>query len=354
MLSTPLVARLALLVLLPSLQQSAPKSPPAPPPPKIDEKVATALKWLPDDTDSVIVANGPFRFHSQQPADHRDPDAFYKQEKVSFVDLIRQSVLTLGLFLNAGTGSPPSKGLLDLEFEFALEGSRKFRPPKGFGMTSYEGALVLSVGKSEIEKLDAAVAAVDKAASEHLQIADTPVFILHGNEESGMPALLAARPRPGLLCVSNDRSYLETVLQRIARPAATAAFPAELEEWKHVDPNASVFALRHFRQAGAAEDPTSPLREKTSSNFPDPKAVGLVFECRDGPSQTAIARYLTGAPDPIRLVQPAWTMEGEGLKPEFTLAGPGVVTISHVVDQPLPASRYWFVLLGHLGHAIYL
>ena len=47
-------------------------------------------------------------------------------------------------------------------------------------------------------------------------------------------------------------------------------------------------------------------------------------------------------------------MRGEGLEPKFEVPTPGVVEISQSVVKPLPASRFLFVLLGHLGHGIYL
>jgi hypothetical protein len=323
------------------------------------ERVADALKWLPVDTQTVIVANGPFRLQIQEPTDDQDLDAFYKQEKVSFADLIRSSVFYLfGCCQGQGDASESLIALADLEFEFALEGSRRFRAPRNFGMMSYQGSLIASVVESGKGKLGLLFDTITKQADELVEIVDAKVAVFHARPGDllfdGAPVIYVTSPRPGLLCVASDRDYLETLLRRMAVPSPVVAFPDDLQEWKHVDSKASVFAIRHYRSDDAADDPTSPLRGRAAANCPDAKAVGLVFECREGETQTAIARYLTRAPDPIAVVRIGWMMPNEGLSPDFAIVAPGVAQISQVVVKPLPASRFWFVLSAYLGHAIYL
>jgi len=323
------------------------------------EQVAAALILLPEDTQTVIVANGPFRLKPQESKDDKDLDAFYRQEKVSFVDLIRSSVFhALGPCCSDSDASETSIPFAELEFEFALEGSRRFRAPRNLGMMSYQGSLVASVTASSKEKLGLVLDLIAKQADEQVEIAHAKVAVFRARRGNllvdGTPETYVTSPRPGLLCVANDRDYLETLLQRMAVPPATVAFPSELQEWKQVDPTASVFALRHYQQSDAFDDPSSPLRGKAAADVSDLKAIGLVFECRDGESQTAVAWYLTGAADPIDVARKGWTMKNEGLDPDFTVASPGVVTISQLVVKPLPASRFWFVLLAYLGHGIYV
>jgi hypothetical protein len=336
-----------------ALQQAAPPAAPSPAP-ALRAPVAAALKWLPEDTETVIVANGPFRLPAPEPRDPADHDAFYKKESVDFAEIVRVTVFALASQLAVGDETPSSKRLLDVEFSFALEGSRRFRAPRSLGMMSYEGALVADAGEKGRAEIQAIVDAVSKSAAEKLELAGTSVSVLKSSSEFGIPALFTASPRPGLLCVASDRAYLATLLERMAKPGANEAFPGDLAEWKRVDPTAEVFALRHFRRDDVEKDPSSPFHENPNMRVTDPKAIGLVFECRQSASQTAIARYLTGSVEPVELIRSGWTMRGEGLDPKFEVTSPGVVEISQSVVKPKPASRFLFVLLGHLGHGIYL
>lgn len=343
-------------------QPSAPPAPqqhevPAAAPPSVPAlpaPVAAALKWLPADSETVIVANGPFRLTRPDPKNAEDPNAFYEQESVDFVDLVRSSVFALAAELDGGAETSRMKPLFDVEFFFALEGSRRFRAPRNLGMMSYEGAFVGDAGEHGKAQIQAIVDAVAAAATEKFELAGTSVSVLKSSAPYSVAALYTASPRPGLLCVASDRAYLEALLERMAKPGATDAFPSTLPEWKHVDPTAGIFALRHFRRDDVENDPTSPFREHSVAGSEDPKAIGLAFECRQSESQTAIARYLTGSDEPIELIRRAWTMKGEGLDPMFEVVAPGVVEISHAVVKPLPASRFYFVLFGHLGHGIYV
>lgn len=314
---------------------------------------------MPADTQTVLVANGPFRPKLEVLWGNEHPDGFYRKETVSFVDMIRASVfLILGQFLSDGDVSKSPIPLADLEFEFALEGSRRFRAPRNFGLMPFQGSLVASVAESSDEKLRGVFDLLEKNADEHVEMVDTKVAVFHAREgnaiEDGTPATYVTSPRPGLLCVANDRDYLETLLRRMAAPPATVAFPIDLPEWKRVDPAASVFAIRHYRSDDAEDDPSSPLRDEAAANVPDPAAIGLVFECREGGEQKPVVRYLTGAIDPVAIARRGWMMPNEGLRPDFELAAPGVVQISQVVVKPLPASRFFSFLLGYLGHGIYL
>jgi hypothetical protein len=347
-----LVVIAALLFAIAPQQAAPPAAPPVAP--ALKAPVATALRWLPEDTETVIVANGPFRLPAPEPQDPDDHDAFYKKESVDFAEIVRVTVFALASQLAVGDETPSAKPLFDVELSFALEGSRRFRAPRSLGMMSYEGALVADAGEKGKAEIQAIVDAVSKSAAEKIELAGTSVFVLKSSSEFGVPALYTATPRPGLLCVASDRAYLETLLERMAKPGATEAFPSELPEWKRVDPTADVFALRHFRRDDVEKDPTSPFRDHSVVKGADPKAIGLAFECRQSASQTAIARYLTGSVEPVELVRGGWTMRGEGLDPKFEVPTPGVVEISQSVVKPLPASRFLFVLLGHLGHGIYL
>ncbi len=325
--------------------------------------VAEALTWLPESSETLLVANGPFRLTSpyERGAD-RAPDAFYRQESICFADLLRVKAFQLAADVRRAAGGTALDGLIGLDFDFALEASERFRAPRNLGMMRYDGVLVAMASPSSRTALHELFAVIANEADERVERSGTTVAIrrpvVHGDAPDHPfvdppRARFAAVPRPGLLLVANDEGTLETVLARLAAPPAGVAFPSDLPEWGRLDPRAACFALRHYRRDGFEDDPSSPLRGPAAANVPDGAAIGLIVEVRADSSLPAIARYLSTAPDPMQIARRAWT-PSEGPKPRFALIAPGVVEVEQDVEKPLPASRFLFHALGLLGHGIYV
>ena len=99
--------------------------------------LSQVLSWLPDDTETVLGANGPFAW---------DPKALSNdspsQERLTATELEMQSrMFPLGLlnFKNGGFGEFVKGETVSL----AIEGSRRFRPPRALGLMRYEGCLIM-------------------------------------------------------------------------------------------------------------------------------------------------------------------------------------------------------------------
>jgi hypothetical protein len=89
------------------------------------------LRWLPEDTQTVVVARGPFKFEVP------DPD-----QDVAELGLDRGiRLMTTGLLrdVRGGVAEP----LRDRSASLAVEGGRRFRRPKDRGLMPYEGAQVI-------------------------------------------------------------------------------------------------------------------------------------------------------------------------------------------------------------------
>jgi hypothetical protein len=169
-------------------------------------------------------------------------------------------------------------------------------------------------------------------------------------------SLFVACPQRGTLLCATNQAFLEEVLLRMNREHKDRAFPDELPEWQHVNVNAPIWAIRHYRQDSAASDPSSPLRPRAAANVPDSKAVGLVFWFDTKPKPVAKARYLTGAKDGVEIATEGWRIPPSERPVTLTIKEikSGVIEIS----APLPDDKsdhhlFLFVLLSYLGHAVY-
>jgi hypothetical protein len=323
------------------------------------DRLGEVLWWLPPDTQTLMVARGPWRIEIPEPS----RDDLGGGDGTSLAENLRTLISGFPAERRAGASRIPPVA-------FALEGSRHFRAPKDLGMMPYEGARILVFQQhlgptAEIIKRSI----VDRSG--HPFFGDDPVRkteTIAGHEvvwferevNSDILKTFIALPRPDVLVCATDRCYLAELLGRMAKKGATRALPADLPEWKHLDVDKSIWAIRHYDPKDAADDPSSPLTgEERAANTPDDRAVGLVFTFDTGQRGAARVRYLSGNRDALALVDGAWRAEAEGVKPEVRQAAPGVVELSlplkEAAGRDSPSGLYFeLLLLQALGHAVYL
>ena len=102
---------------------------------QLTSDVQRVLSWLPADTETLLVANGPFwmsNFQTEQ--DHSDHQMQPQDIQKGFQQL------TLGLF--ALKNGALEKRLEGKKILLAVEGSRHFRPPNDLGELPYEGCAI--------------------------------------------------------------------------------------------------------------------------------------------------------------------------------------------------------------------
>jgi hypothetical protein len=95
--------------------------------------LSIALSWLPADTETLIVANGPFLLsRSNAESDETRSRSVSKKE-------LREQFEALPLGLLGLEKGLLEKHLNGREVAMAIEGSRHFRSPSGLGEMRYEG-----------------------------------------------------------------------------------------------------------------------------------------------------------------------------------------------------------------------
>jgi hypothetical protein len=295
------------------------------------------LRWLPEDTETIMVAQGAIAIPK------KEADRFQFAEALSL--------------LPAGPTFSFAKELLHKELQgqkvlMAMEGSRRFTSPKNLGMMPYEGCHILQFESDDVVR-QAFKVCQDKAEKK-IELAGVQVAVFSEKMEEDVWSIFICRPRAGVLMCATDKAYLETTLKRMNGKAEKRALPAELPEWKHVDRKAKIWGVRHYRKEFAKTDPSSPLRPRAAANVPDPTAVGFVFWYSPGAENMIRARYLSQAKDAVEIAAKGWNHPSEKLEPTIKRADAGVVEISESLAEDRTAHMFLFVLLGYLGHGIYL
>jgi hypothetical protein len=297
------------------------------------------LNWLPEDTETLIVAQGPFEI----------PNPTFEQLKLD--EAIR--LLPFGPVLGF-KDEMLYKELVGQKILCSIEGSRRFTAPRNLGMMPYQGAHILQFDLAADGALRKAFHAYQERAEKKIELAGERVAVFTEKFESDMWSFFVSQPQPGVLICATNQAFLEETLKRIGRKPARRALPADLPEWKHVDINARVWAIRHYRKESAVNDPSSPLRPGAAANILDPDAVGLVLWYRPEIDKLTRIRYLSGAKNALELATNGRRHTSEGLTHDIKQVAPGVVEITISVSDEIAVPRFMLVLLGSLGHGLYI
>jgi hypothetical protein len=327
-----------------------------PKPPNSHITFSVALSWLPADTETLIVANGPFLMPRSFAANDET-----QNRSISRNELIKEfeelPIDLVGL----------EKGLLEKylngrEIALAMEGSRHFRSPSELGEMPYEGCDIVIFAGDVANLGDAFMKDSQNVATSFEEIQGQRVATFQSKLEEDVWTTLVAFPKPNVLVVATNRDYLRDILARIAGQTGPRALPAELPEWKYVNTHAHCWGLRHYDKSQANLDPSSPFGGEKSANFPDDKAIGLIFNFDPAQGRTATITYLSDAKDILPIVQKglfpataAWDpVLVKDLNIRYLEIAPGVVQGSFDLLHSEPASFFFLCLLAAFGHGVYV
>jgi hypothetical protein len=307
-----------------------------------------ALLWLPANTETILVAQGPFEIQAPKPPDPKNPESPPFDKLLQLFACGPVTHLEQGSFL---------KSLNGLTVALVLEGARGFRSPKGLGLMHYDGCHIM-VFKDDLKTAgDDFTKALKASKAEEKQIGGHKTLLIQSKMEDDQWKFYFTIPKPNVILAATDQNYLEEVLKRMGMKEKPndRALPETLPEWKHVDRKAKLWGLRHYDKGNAKNDPSTPLtNEKRAANTPDPKAVGLVFALDAGKKNTANIKYLSESDNARLIAGMGWVHEQEGLKPEIREKTKGVVEISLELSDERTKQIFFLVFLAALGHGIYI
>ena len=312
------------------------------------------LTWLPVDTETLLVANGPFWMSNFQIG-----QAVYANHEVTREELEKHfEGMTLQLF-NSRNGLL-EKHLRGKKILFGLEASRHFRPPTGLGELPFEGC-ALAVFEDDLD--DQRNAFIKEATQIAVRIEDIEgqkVAVFEELSEQDTWKYFIAFPQKGVVLAATNEQFLREMLSRMRSPGTSRALPNSLPEWKYLNTRAQFWGLRHFDKQQATEDPTSPFGGKKSANLPDDGAIGLTYECNASKERKATLTYLSSAGKEIAKIEEGRFASSS--EPEATAAlhiqrrvlEPGVIQSIYDLSSSPPVNWFFFVFMANVGHAIYI
>jgi len=316
------------------------------------------LAWLPADTESLIVARGPFTLPAPRNESQIDKEQEKNRNRSVSAREIREYLRLLPLSLFYISPSGPARRLAGKKISLAVEGSRHFRAPQSLGEMPYEGCAIVVLEEDLGSAATGMMTDLAKVAGRVESIAGQQVPVFQEKMEDDTWTVFVANPSPRILVVASNELYLRELLQRMKGATGPRALPDDLPEWKQVDKNAEFWGLRHFDRSQAAEDPSSPYGGKKAANDPDEKAIGVAINVDFAHRRGSIVRLsdnldlLKQSESQLRaIIEPE---QGVRLKITNRLRSPGVLETTSELDLHSALAYFELIAEGALGHAIYM
>ena len=314
------------------------------------------LAWLPSDTETLLVANGPFWMSNFQIGQE-----VYTNHEVTSEELEKYfEGMTLQLF-NSRNGLL-EKHLRGKKVLVALEASRHFRPPTGLGELHFEGCAVSIFGDDLDDRRDAFMKEAAQKAIRIEEIEGQKVAVFEEPSEQDIWTSYIAFPQKGVVLAASNEQFLREMLSRMRSPERERALPSSVPEWKYVNTRAQFWGVRHFDKQQAKEDPTSPFGGRKSANLPDDGAIGLTYQCSPSKKQEATLTYFSNSGAEIGKIEEGRFPSSSEPEPKDT-AGlhiqrrelqPGVIQSTYDLSRSQPLNWFFFVFMGSVGHAVYI
>lgn len=222
---------------------------------RMPRDVERLVKWLPEDTETLVVARSL---------------VLTKPESMLMTRWSDVGIITAMESLRVAE-SKYLAPLLGRQVELAVRGARHFDVVTSFGGLRSENCTIFSFATD----LDASGKALTDGLRKHANLVKT----IAGREVFIFPSTISEEPwirqsswegayfvllDPKTLLYATSDHYLTEVLQRIVHAPKVRALPDTLPEWKQVEFNSKAWMLRHYPR----EDPTT-------------RAVGMTAACDD-------------------------------------------------------------------------
>jgi len=211
--------------------------------PAFPPAVQRSLAWLPSDTETVTAVQA-FQIPSLK---EREPGSADSKSESRGSDLLIKLFALTGLFeLDKGKYF---EDLAGNNVVLALRGARNVEVVSSFGALRDEGCAIVvlekDLAKGWLDKLKKGSKEVRTISGRDVLVfPSTAVMEPWFKPKPWQGTFLVALKPNTLLCATSDR-YLEEVLNRVDAPSPERALPDNLPEWKHLDPNAPAWLLRH-------------------------------------------------------------------------------------------------------------
>jgi hypothetical protein len=262
---------------------------------RLPDDVDQVIRWLPEDTESVIVVRGPIREEPKNPPiqtigagpDGASINVWHdpvsgKEVPAPLEPDFQQVAQHATLACLELAGSAFTKNIGQQKVRFAMSAGR------GFHVASVI-PYVIACDFCQVIWFDnpAPDVAIEPTAPHKVGVESIEghrVVRLYDGEEPG-DSLYFAKPKPNILIVATNLDFLRAMFRRMSQPASSRTSLLDLPEWKYVDANSPVWGIRH----GRITYQNVPLRP---NSVPKDDPAGITFFYHERPEESLSLRWL--------------------------------------------------------------
>ena len=351
--------------------------------------IERVIGWLPEDTESVILARGPFH---PRPRIEDDP----RTRRVSHTEYENGKPITVEYYQPPANASPPlprdfqqlsldhytryfdsagkafRKNIERHGIRFVISAARRFgsidripgaSPFEGCQLIFFEGAVadvavqpdaplpVITGGPPPgLKPVTPDTVAVEEIEGNRVIRVDTRTD-WGGNKKL---SLHIAKPRPNVLIAANDFGFLRTMLQRMARAAASRSLLLDFVEWQYLDTKLPVWGIHHHSTNVPFEIPSggndhssaSPKFQGISFSYQPQPAPNVTFRCHCAEKPANVLTAIFGTNANIQQIGPSVAATQVQIHPE-----PNDIKVPKVRGKPTAADMQFYIL-NLMGYVI--
>jgi hypothetical protein len=318
----------------------------------VNHAVADAVRLLPFDCESLVVAARPFLILGRD--DLRTADL---KATLSHVPMLA------GL-AGVDDGSAWEK-LVGERLVFCVQASERFREPPAQGAVRFAGAVVIAPAGDALG-VERWLKKLTPHSVGRLTVEGVDVVLLKApsSQEGHFSMLYVARAGDNLLVIANDEDYLSHVViesRKVKHPLK--ALDKIIPQLEFVEMDSAFWAVRRYSTT-PGKDRTSPyfrrgedepvIPNDFDDHVPDYQAGAFVYSLDDDGSRQKII-YFSENERAAAIARRAWTYTpGHGdISAATKLLKAGVVEATVVTDSEDSRQTFLMVLWIRLGHSFY-
>jgi len=264
---------------------------------RLPADVEQAIRWLPEDTETIIVVRGPLKETPVEKPPVKDPVVkepvdptrpylpALPQSPQAALDFHQLSLedwtWTFGV-----AGDAFVQNVVKQRIRFVVAAGRHFGPPVIGGRSTFEGCQLI-LFDNDVPDVGVQPANGEKVGVEQIEYNRVVRVDTNWGRQEEKLSVYYAKPKPAILIAATDIRFVKTMLNRIGHPPASRTPLLGFPEWEYVDTTAPVWGIRHRRTA----KPFYILAAPSKEGFPFSELSGVTFSYQPQPTTSVTLRF---------------------------------------------------------------
>lgn len=306
----------------------------------LEEPVAEFIRWLPANTETLIVTQTPVTVDVKTKYPEPTPISFAHR------------------MTSIGSLFPDYAWWDGVKFNRVVAGSCNFRRPKNLGVFPFDGCSILLVDKSSPVSSSQMLAFARVNCSSKTLVQGVELLCFQRQMEDDLLPFYFCSPQKDVVLWATDLGYLTAVLQRSKNGEPQAALLKPLL-WKAIPRSATLFVLRDTTKAkgDSAEIANTIGDPAVDSLYSDRKPIGYAASYQLVRKELVVSYYSNDAK--ALQLRKYWETHSECIQLcpcILSTPSPNELRVRTIVDQGSREAKFCLPLttLGGAGHNVYI